>query len=354
MFPKTSFSFIAYWFPRAQACFAVLVVCVLCDTSIAAEFRVEKDNHEQMLVFLEGPIERGDAEKFEDAVADALSRPFLNQLVFVLNSPGGSVSEAIKIGRTVRNLLATTRTSATAYRNYFDQFDQGVGEPWGGMTVADGSLSRESPNAGYCWSACTLIFASGVIRESVENVDKKNQFMVIPTIGIHRPKMPDEEYSELSPEEAQIAHASMLESMGSFLKEMGASDEFVKRTMATPSHDIDLVSVDELEKMISEVEPFFEDWIAAKCGRKTDVLTPRELSLYQRAPGQIRYADWGFGYGERNSLRTDYTGFSDMRLKKELLEINSKVFNHADLIKFCRIITVKTHQNDWLKKLRGD
>lgn len=337
------------WLNGIQYFFAFWLALLTCTASNAAEFRFEKDKRGQMLIFLEGPIEIGDAEKFENIVADALAQPFLNQLVLVLDSPGGSVSEAIKIGRLSRALLMTTRTAATVYRGMFDHLVPSIEAPWGGMSVTGGDLYREHPEAGHCWSACTIIFASGVIRQSVENFDKKNQFLFNPTIGVHRPKMPDEALSELSPAAAQEAHSSMLKNMGDFLIEMGASREFVVRTMATPSHDIDLVSTNDLEAMLPPTEPFFEDWIAAKCGRNTDVLSPEELSLYQRAPGEINYADWGFGYGETDSLRTNYTAISDRSLRNRLSEINRKVFDYSDLIYFCRIVTVKTHQANWLK-----
>lgn len=353
MVVKTKKLFWLYWAELIRHFFVLAVGFMIGSSSNAAEFRYEKDQRGQMLLFLEGPIEKGDARKFEDAVAEALANPFLDQLVLVLNSRGGSVSEAIEIGKLTRELLITTRTAATAYRKYFDDSDKDSGKPWGGMSVADGDLYREHPEAGRCWSACTIIFASGVIRQSVENFDKKNQFLFFPTIGVHRPKMPDEEFSELDPVAAREAHASMLKNMGDFLLEMGSSHEFVTRTMATPSHDIDLVSSVELESMLPSIEPFFEDWIAAKCGRKTDVLTPAELMLYQRAPGKISYADWGFGFGERDSLRVDYSGISDRQLRSELGEINRNVFNYGDLIRFCRIVTVKTHQARWLEGRRS-
>lgn len=354
---KYSNSILARRMTAFRFSFALSLTLLTFSATNAAEFRYEIDRREQMLVFLEGPIERGDSEKLERILADALSVPFFNQLVLVLDSPGGSVSEAEKIGKLVRELLITTRTAAVAFMGWFDSVPFADGRkpelPWGGMRKIDGKLYREHPEAGRCWSACTIVFASGVIRQSVENFDKKNQFLYVPTIGVHRPKMPDEDFSELSPTAAQEAHSSMLRTMGDFLIEMGASREFVERTMATPSQDIDLVTTRDLEQMLPPIEPFFEDWIAARCGRKIDVLSPEEFSLYQRAPGKITYADWGFGYGETDTLHYDYTNYIDQSLRNQISEINRKVFEYNDFLHFCRIVTVKTHQTKWLNERRG-
>ena len=70
--------------------------------------------------------------------------------------------------------------------------------------------------------------------------------------------------------------------MSDALAEMGAPHSFIERTGATPSTEIDYISSDEMEHLVAEVEPFFDEWLAAKCGRPTDTLNDEERKLYRR------------------------------------------------------------------------
>ena len=89
----------------------------------------------KLSIYAEGPIVEGDTERF---LAFVRSRN-VEAADVVLNSPGGSLVEGVKLGRAIRGLA----------------FDTSIG------SISRGS---EGEGEGICASACAYAFAGGVLR----------------------------------------------------------------------------------------------------------------------------------------------------------------------------------------------
>ena len=145
---------------------------------------------------LTGGIAPGDAERFADWLSTRGDPP---QTVF-LNSPGGSVTDALAIGRTLRGLAATTA-----------------------MTAAD-----------ICLSACPYILAGGTTRQVEDGA----------WVGVHQHffgqniALP----AFLAVEDIQRGQGEVM----AYLIEMGIDPALMQHALVTPPDEIYLLLPDEL------------------------------------------------------------------------------------------------------------
>ncbi|WP_338833317.1 ATP-dependent Clp protease proteolytic subunit [Bradyrhizobium septentrionale] len=121
-----------------------------------------------------------------------------------LNSPGGSVAEAMAIGRLFRK-----------YRM--------------GAVVEPGAL---------CASSCVLIYAGAVYRLGY---NKKA------LIGIHQPYFPVPR-GQISPEAVRNAYTAMLTNIRTYLTEMNVSPQLADEMLKTAPSDVRYLSAKEQEK----------------------------------------------------------------------------------------------------------
>jgi len=308
------------------------------------------------IITLDGPIEKGDANLFRAIIQQAITAPGIDRLIISLDSPGGDVHEAIEIGKIVRASLAETWTASTRVLPPGVEVED-VPIILEGNKVAPSRIGEPLPVLSKCWSACTIIFFSGVQRAVFDNVvyRTENDRNTYPTIGVHRPSLSSEQYGELSAGEAQEVYNQMLQNMSDALRGFGAPEEFIRRTMATPSTEIDLIPSDEMERFALRTEPFFWDWLAARCGRDTDVLTDqREQELYRR---------YQKVWAERMDFDTsaEYWAWDeDVALVEEFglidaaaaYKISEKVQSWSRWVDLCQEITVRTARHEWAVGVR--
>ncbi|MFG6565912.1 hypothetical protein ACGYLI_16980 [Sulfitobacter sp. 1A13421] len=327
---------------------------LICSPALSAELNLKK-YHNKTIVHLSGPIELGDAEEFRGIMKAAILEPGIERLVVSLDSPGGNVHEAIEIGKTVRKVLAETWTTSTeVWTHNLKREVQGTLIPGHKQAFAD--LDAPLPELSKCWSACTIIFYSGASRAVFDNRDHRlielGKTRVYPTIGVHRPIYLAKEYGKLTPEEAQNAYANMLQDMSDALTKMGAPDEFIKLTMATPSEDIQLIPKEKMETLLEPTEPFFEEWVAAKCGRRTDVLADQEEHNLFNRYSQMWSDVMDMSINERLEWSEDVALVKEFGLTNavRVKEISKKVSNWEKSLQFCEDILVRTTRNAWAKK----
>lgn len=144
---------------------------------------------------LRGAIAAGDADRIVEALQR--DRPEL----LTLDSPGGSVSDALQIGRVVREIGTDTHLPAGAV----------------------------------CLSACPYIFAGGVARD----VDDAAR------LGVHQHSFGESTIlpAFLAVEDIQRGQAEVLE----HLDAMGIDLRIMGPALATPADEIYILTVDELE-----------------------------------------------------------------------------------------------------------
>ena len=152
------------------------------------DFTCIRGNSESCFVLLEGTIDKGLTERFEKFVEDEGVEG--NRLI--INSPGGNLAEALKLGRLLRDWEWNTR----------------IGSSEGIFRNPDGSLDLHGvddyPPGGRCQSACAYVFMGGVNR--VMHSDS--------LIGFHRFQAPGQ---SLDGESAQAISGQLI----SYILEMG-------------------------------------------------------------------------------------------------------------------------------------
>lgn len=164
--------------------------------------RAMGDGH--WLIYLDGPIDPGAATRVEHLIeAERISRA-----IVYLNSPGGSLVTAMRLGRTVRA----------------HAFDARVG-----MRTAD----AVGATAGTCDSACPFILAGGV-RRSLEAGS---------VVGLHRAE------NRVAVSDAIAFQRTVATQVAEYLAEMGLRAEVAGIMSAIPHDQIRELTVAEARQL---------------------------------------------------------------------------------------------------------
>lgn len=169
---------------------------------------------------LSGEIRAGDYEKVR-AFVSANSSTLVS---FWLNSPGGSVEEALKIGRLFRKYLVQTAVP----------LDEGP------------ACNYSSCN---CVSACALIWFGGVARVGI--------------VGLHRYTFANDAFKRLSAADASTEYRQGWADILAYLTEMEVPNSIIEAMASTSSNDIRWVGAGEpgLDR-----PPSIAEWVDASCG----------------------------------------------------------------------------------------
>jgi hypothetical protein len=221
-----------------------LVGCVCISASsqaaeIGCSFHVDDvEKNKCQFAWIGGEIHRGDYEKLKRFFADNL--PALE--IISLSSSGGSVTEALLMGRLVRKYLVRTSTHVSMSNGRWDTLPQYR-----------------------CASACALIWFGGVIREG--------------SVGLHRPRIDDPDYRTLPPIRASEVYRKVLSDVSQYLDEMEVPRPLIDAMIATASTEIRWVDAPE-EKL--ERPPSFAEWMDARCEGPNRVTVPAEDPFKER------------------------------------------------------------------------
>jgi len=215
--------------PAIRAVVLAVGVALLPLESEAAVIQELTDEVYGTYIDVDGSIARGDYDAILHASTSLLRRG--HPLWIRINSRGGNLAEAMKIGRFVRRTLATV--------------------------VVDGADATPGvPQPRRCYSACALILIGAADRHLNH----------APVVGIHRPYFADAVYGALSPEQARVTYARLEGEVKGYLAEMGAPGAFVDQMFRTPSTSMRLITDDDLHVMFADEEPFLEEWLISRCG----------------------------------------------------------------------------------------
>lgn len=146
------------------------------------------------IYLLEGAIAQGDADRIAGQLSEAVTRPE----VIRLNSPGGSVMDALALGRTLRGLGVTTEVGAQQF----------------------------------CYSACPYLFAAGTSRRAEGQIGVHQHYFGESTI------LP----ASFAVEDIQRGQSSVM----AYLDEMGIDLRLMRPAMATPPDEIYILTPSEL------------------------------------------------------------------------------------------------------------
>jgi hypothetical protein len=175
---------------------------------------------DEVFVLMKGEIVPGDYSRLlEFAVNNNVN---LAQRTFLLASPGGDVSEALKIGQLLKSLYATV----------------GVG-----------------PATGQCASACFIIFASAVRRLATGGM-----------VGIHRPFVHPDRLRSLSPSAAESLETGALLDAEKYLHELRVPTSLVEEMFEQASTEVHWLTERELALQLGQRPPWYKEFLIARCG----------------------------------------------------------------------------------------
>jgi ATP-dependent protease ClpP protease subunit len=185
-----------------------------------ADVRVSDETYYSMTIEISGVITEQDASKFA-ALSERLAR---KSFTVHLNSKGGDVFAAMKIGRIIR-----------AY---------------------DGWTWSSFPG---CYSSCALIYIAGVIRTNFYS-----------EIGLHRPYLASLPQSR---ETIEKEMPIMFAKVKSYVAEMGISNTFYEQMMGTEPSKMIVYHDKEIEKLVPIDDPIYEELGIAAMARTYGVTT---------------------------------------------------------------------------------
>lgn len=161
------------------------------------------------VIYLKGEIQSGDAAVVEEIFREAVADSSMVEMVLIDNV-GGSVSDAIDIGRMARSWDSITRIS------------------------------------GYCYSSCSLVYVGGSVRIAAFDA----------VLGLHRP------YFAIQPGVDGPNTDNVDDLYGavkSYLEEMNISPKFFDEMISVPPSDMKLVEGSNIEEWVPMKDPVYEE-----------------------------------------------------------------------------------------------
>lgn len=143
-----------------------------------------------------------------------------------LNSNGGSLTEAIKIGEAVREMTLET-------------------------SVANSDGAR-------CLSACFFVWVAGIER-SVPYGNENGR------LGIHRVYFNPDQYKGLSSSDAEKEYSKAQDSSVAYLLKMGVPLDIANKAFRTPSNDVYFLTQKEVSSL-EGIVPYFDELLISRCG----------------------------------------------------------------------------------------
>lgn len=202
----------------------------LSSLSVSAEIssKLNDKNH----ITIDGTFSTGDSIKFQQLIELTTSNPIIE-----INSPGGSLAEAVKIGEIVWRVRAST-------------------------TVPAGSI---------CASACFLTWINGANRHALNA-----------KIGLHRPYFQNIQNSQDSIKE----QVRTIDQVNQYLISKLVPRNILEKMMARASNEIYWLNEDEIYELSGTREDL-KDLFIAHCGAYSDqilriVTTPEKMAEWRK------------------------------------------------------------------------
>lgn len=200
----------------------IVFVSLLAMTLAAkADVQIKRDGDSAISVWVTGIITEQDAKSVQD-ISGQLENPSV--LNFWLDSKGGDVSAAIKIGRLIRR--------------------------YDGQTLI--------AQNGKCYSSCALIFIAGVRRVNFGE------------LGLHRPYLASAPQSRETVEKQVPLMLSMIKS---YVAEMGVTDNFYQEMVNTDPSQMLIYWGYDYKKLVPETDPVYAEIETARDARQYGITT---------------------------------------------------------------------------------
>jgi hypothetical protein len=182
-----------------------------------------------LVMTLRGEVAVGDAGRFARFVAANRER-FIEhgaRVVFVVD--GGDVLEALRIGELLGDALV---------------------EAW----LPDAASSR-------CVSACFFMYAHSASRSAVAEA-----------VGMHRPYFDPDALAKASPSAVRRRYEEIAAQLRARMEQLSVPVALVERLFALPAGEVYRLSAEDLASLGAR-QAWFDDFLAARCGRPEDAQT---------------------------------------------------------------------------------
>lgn len=194
-------------------------------------YETRTEDMESRILRFEGYIETGDAERLRDAITGTRNSP-VTSIEFA--SAGGNLRESLHISAVLNSALI--RVTPTRRLESGDCEDEWV---------------TDSKQCG-CSSACAIIWMAAVNRSWFG------------TVGVHRPYMTKQDYSELSSREAQQSYEEMLDWLNEYLVRQQVPVHLIALKFSRSPVDLHVLAPSEQVALPRERE-FLSEHLEARC-----------------------------------------------------------------------------------------
>ncbi len=325
---------------------------ITSSSTFAADISVIDGRYEgEKYVSITGKIEQGDLEKVKRASIQAISATENRNLTIHVNTGGGDLLEAMKIGRFARKLLANTSAYGKKIvppGHWIIESTKEFQQSRFNLHVLPKDVPLTEKDVVRCYSAGVFILYGGVKRYVSDNIDFRHGKEFITVIGIHRPNFDASYFSELSPEKADKQYKSLQEKAREYLIEMDAPQSLISQMFVTASNKIQLIeSVKFRKEYLASKVPFFDEWLIAKCGSSgpKTALDEKEYGEYM-----MMSLDLQFEVSSKRLLKIpgDFKNPLPEGLTPERAKyIVGKLDAHDSQVSGCKGFAVRKFQEEW-------
>jgi hypothetical protein len=203
---------------------SIVIIVIFCNRLNAAEIALketksfeDRSTYVPTVISIKGKIESGDYQKVFSSIVKSLNFELPVEEVWLFDSGGGDLNEAIEIGKLVNELYLRVEV------------------------------------IGKCYSACSFIALSA----------KDRVFMG--DMGLHRPYFNKTYYAGLSAQEAEKKYKTMSEKVKAYLKENDVPTKAIDKMFSTSSADIWVLDMHASNKLFGALKPSFYEWVKARC-----------------------------------------------------------------------------------------
>ncbi|MEP6608161.1 MAG: hypothetical protein ABJA83_05725 [Burkholderiaceae bacterium] len=249
------------------------IIACLVHSGVVHAADIERRCHSNAptcIIAFTGEIDKGDAERLTQALLQPLPSGKSHVAWLEVDSLGGDVTEALRIGELVRqNMLGVSLLRSAA-----------IDGP------SRAATADPTPEERVCASACVLILMSAPAR-----------WVRHARIGLHRPRLSAEFYRQQSPASIARAHADLDRRVRETVIAGGMPTELIDRMMRYASNELLWLAGTDLAALDSEA-PWYQEMQIAVCGASPRVERRSAVAVQAWAKHEV---DEGAGNGAKAS-----------------------------------------------------
>lgn len=261
-------------------CLGLAAVCFQTAASAAtfsSKCNAEFEKIAGCTIIMTGEIVKGDNQRLIELLRTSRNSGASFYRSMLLQSLGGSISEALLIAQTVTQNVLDTKTTALWRKEY-------------------------PVTESHCVSACFLIWVAGAERFHFSSPSKSGHRPV--GLGLHRPYFSKEDFAALDPLSAAKTQQDLVAQVRAYLKRNDVPDKLIDEMMKRSSKEIYWLDSLEGADDLDQRAPWFEELMISKCSfdpafaRQVNSFGGAEILSGKRVPKEQKdkYFAWRQNY----------------------------------------------------------